>query len=50
MAIREPTAENRERARQAMIEQVAHWSPDRGLDLGDTHDKGESSLCVGEAA
>lgn len=26
------------------------WSSDCVLDQGDTHDKGESSLCVGEAA
>jgi len=26
------------------------WSSDRVLDPGDTHDKGEASLCVGEAA
>ncbi|HUY66853.1 MAG TPA: hypothetical protein VMV06_08555 [Acidimicrobiales bacterium] len=25
-------------------------SSDRGLDPGDSHDKGERSLCVGEAA
>jgi hypothetical protein len=29
---------------------VAQWSSDRIIDPGDTHDKGEPSLCVGEAA
>jgi hypothetical protein len=37
-------------ARQAASERAAEWSPDRVLDPGDTHDKGERSLCVGEAA
>ena len=37
-------AERATRARQQ------EWSSDRELDLGDTHDKGEASLCVGEAA
>jgi hypothetical protein len=26
------------------------WASDRILDPGDSHDKGEASLCVGEAA
>ena len=26
------------------------WSSDRAVDPGDSHDKGEQSLCVGEAA
>jgi hypothetical protein len=26
------------------------WSSDRALDPGDSHDTGELSLCVGEAA
>jgi hypothetical protein len=26
------------------------WSADRAVDQGDTHHKGEASLCVGEAA
>ncbi len=26
------------------------WSSDRVVDPGDSHDKGEPSLCVGEAA
>ncbi len=45
-----PTADRREQARRAMIDRVAEWSPDRSFDLGDSHDKGEPSLCVGEAA
>ncbi len=48
-----PTAEHleaRERARRAVIDRVAEWSPARSADPGDSHDKGEPSLCVGEAA
>jgi hypothetical protein len=30
-------------------ELVASWTPDHGIDPGDSHDKGES-FCVGEAA
>jgi hypothetical protein len=26
------------------------WDPNAALDPGDSHDKGEQSLCVGEAA
>jgi len=37
-------------ARRAASDRVAEWSSDRVLDPGDTHDKGEQSLCVGEAA
>ena len=37
-------------ARRATSERAAEWSSDRVLDPGDTHDKGERSLCVGEAA
>ena len=29
---------------------VAEWSPDHVIAPGDSHDKGELSLCVGEAA
>ncbi len=29
---------------------TAGWSADAAVDLGDQHDKGEASLCVGEAA
>jgi hypothetical protein len=50
MSTREPISDRRERARRAVAEQVADWSPDRSVDLGDSHDKGEPSLCVGEAA
>jgi len=39
-----------DRARQAANERAAEWSSDRVLDPGDSHDKGEASLCVGEAA
>jgi hypothetical protein len=34
----------------ARRERAREWSPDRILDPGDSHDKGEPSLCVGEAA
>ncbi|HEV3280430.1 MAG TPA: hypothetical protein VG032_02395 [Acidimicrobiales bacterium] len=50
MSTRERISDSREQARQAVAEQVAEWSPDRGVDVGDSHDKGEPSLCVGEAA
>ncbi len=45
-----PTSEHHEQARRATLDRVAEWSPDRSFDLGDTHNKGEPSLCVGEAA
>ena len=35
---------------QAMATRAIEWSSDRVLDPGDSHDKGELSLCVGEAA
>jgi hypothetical protein len=50
MSAREPNSDSRQRARQAVADQVADWSPDRSVDAGDSHDKGEQSLCVGEAA
>ena len=28
----------------------AEWSAAHAVDFGDSHDKGEASLCVGEAA
>ena len=37
-------------ARRAASDRATEWSSDRVLDPGDTHDKGEQSLCVGEAA
>ena len=37
-------------ARRAASDRAAEWSSDRVLDPGDSHDKGEQSLCVGEAA
>ena len=37
-------------ATQATTARAEAWSSDRVLDPGDSHDKGESSLCVGEAA
>jgi len=37
-------------AEQATATRQEEWSSDRVLDPGDTHDKGEPSLCVGEAA
>jgi hypothetical protein len=36
-------------AHRATHTRAAEWSSDRVLDPGDTHDKGEPSLCVGEA-
>jgi hypothetical protein len=33
-----------------MSVRTAEWAFDRVLDPGDSHDKGEQSLCVGEAA
>jgi hypothetical protein len=39
-----------DRVAQATMERVTEWSPDRTVDPGDSHDKGEASLCVGEAA
>jgi hypothetical protein len=37
-------------AEQATTARQREWSSDRVVDQGDTHDKGEASLCVGEAA
>jgi hypothetical protein len=37
-------------AARATSDRATEWSSDRALDPGDTHDKGELSLCVGEAA
>jgi hypothetical protein len=37
-------------AERATASRQQEWSSDRVLDPGDTHDKGEPSLCVGEAA
>ena len=37
-------------ATQAIQAKATEWSSDRVLDPGDSHDKGEESLCVGEAA
>jgi hypothetical protein len=37
-------------AERATASRHEEWSSDRVLDPGDTHDKGEPSLCVGEAA
>ena len=37
-------------ARRAASERAAQWSSDQVVDPGDSHDKGERSLCVGEAA
>jgi hypothetical protein len=34
----------------AISARAEDWASDRMLDPGDTHDKGEPSLCVGEAA
>ena len=37
-------------AERATLARRQEWSSDREVDPGDTHDKGEASLCVGEAA
>jgi len=37
-------------AERATAARQQEWSSDRVLDQGDTHEKGEVSLCVGEAA
>ncbi len=37
-------------AERATTARQQEWSSDRVVDQGDTHDKGEVSLCVGEAA
>jgi hypothetical protein len=37
-------------ATRAIRDKATEWSSDRVLDPGDSHDKGEESLCVGEAA
>jgi hypothetical protein len=37
-------------AERATASRQREWSSDRVVDPGDTHDKGEPSLCVGEAA
>jgi hypothetical protein len=39
-----------ESAHRAMSVRATEWASDRVLDPGDSHDKGEQSLCVGEAA
>jgi hypothetical protein len=39
-----------ERVAQATRARVDEWSSDRAVDPGDSHQKGEPSLCVGEAA
>ncbi len=44
------TVDHLDRAAQATMDRVTEWSPDRTVDPGDRHDKGEASLCVGEAA
>ncbi len=37
-------------AARATMARVSQWSSDRHVDPGDTHDKGEPSLCIGEGA
>jgi hypothetical protein len=39
-----------ERVAEATRARVDEWSSDRAVDPGDIHEKGEPSLCVGEAA
>jgi hypothetical protein len=39
-----------EQVAQATRARVDEWSSDRVVDPGDSHEKGEPSLCVGEAA
>jgi hypothetical protein len=45
-----PERSEREWAVRATLARASEWSADRVLDQGDSHDKGEASLCVGEAA
>jgi hypothetical protein len=47
---RPPERSEREAAVRATLARASEWSSDRALDQGDSHDKGELSLCVGEAA
>jgi len=37
-------------AERATTARQREWTSDGVVDQGDTHDKGEASLCVGEAA
>ena len=37
-------------AARATTARASEWASDRVPDPGDSHDKGEPSLCVGEAA
>lgn len=37
-------------AARALETRASEWSSDHVLDPGDAHEKGERSLCVGEAA
>ena len=46
---RPPGSSEREWAVRATLARASGWSSDRALDQGDSHDKGELSLCVGEA-
>lgn len=45
-----PTATGTEEVVAAARARSAAWSASVAIDLGDSHDKGEDSLCVGEAA
>lgn len=45
-----PNADRRDATRPLVDERVAQWSPEATYAAGDSHDKGEPSLCVGEAA
>lgn len=42
--------DNRDQVRRAVAERVERWSTEVSSDVGDSHDKGEATLCVGEAA
>ncbi len=45
-----PDRRGPEWAERATLARQHEWSSDHAVDQGDTHDKGEASLCVGEAA
>jgi hypothetical protein len=64
-AIREQPSKNTEKRKECTMNEyeriaefqqppttarASEWSSDGALDPGDSHVKGESSLCVGEAA
>jgi hypothetical protein len=45
-----PADRNPDWATRASTARILTWTSDRVFDDGDSHEKGELSLCVGEAA